>query len=61
MIDSENPWGGPEQFLMVELRHVNALLATIAEEQAGGGSVTIPLKQDVLPHMDELTPAASRI
>lgn len=46
---------------MVELRHVNALLATIAEEQAGGGSVTIPLKQDVLPHMDELTPAASRI
>ena len=51
----------PHTYGLCETADVNILLATIAEEQAGGGSVTIPLKQDVLPHMDELTPAASRI
>jgi len=51
----------PHTYGLCETADVNVLLATIAEEQAGGGSVTIPLKQDVLPHMDELTPAASRI
>jgi pentafunctional AROM polypeptide len=51
----------PHTYGLCETDDVNVLLAKISEEQAGGGSVTIPLKEKVIPHMDELTPAAVRI
>ena len=36
-------------------------METINSEKFGGGSVTIPLKEDVLPKMDLLTDSARRI
>ncbi|KJZ78889.1 Pentafunctional AROM polypeptide [Hirsutella minnesotensis 3608] len=50
--------GLPHQYELCETDDVSTLRAVLQSSDFGGASVTIPLKQDVMDLVDEVTPAA---
>ncbi|OAA44366.1 pentafunctional AROM polypeptide [Metarhizium rileyi] len=50
--------GLPHDYHLHETCSVESLVEVLHSEDFGGASVTIPLKRDVIPLVDELTPAA---
>lgn len=53
--------GLPHQYHLCEASTTENLPALLLSENFGGASVTIPLKQEIIPLLDELTPAARTI
>jgi shikimate dehydrogenase len=53
--------GFPHVYERCDREDVADVIRTIRSEACGGGSVTIPHKESVLPFMDELTEAAKQI
>ncbi|KAG6037541.1 hypothetical protein E4U41_005007 [Claviceps citrina] len=50
--------GLPHEYHLFETSSTEQLLEVLRSESFGGASVTIPLKRDIIPLLDELTPAA---
>lgn len=53
--------GTAHAYSKIETDDVQVALKTISEPSFGGGSVTIPLKEALMPHVDELSESASAI
>ncbi|KOS19500.1 Pentafunctional AROM polypeptide [Escovopsis weberi] len=53
--------GLPHRYQLFETDRVEDLLHLLRKPGFGGASVTIPLKRDVMKHVDVLTPAAKMI
>lgn len=53
--------GLPHHYGLLETDQVTDTLDTLRREGFGGASVTIPLKRDIMEHLDELTEAAATI
>ena len=51
----------PHLYDRCETDNIDVAIAKLKESDSGGGSVTIPLKEDMFKRMDELTPAAKTI
>lgn len=56
-----NSTGLPHEYHLHETSSVENLNIILQSETFGGASVTIPLKRDIIPLVDELTPAARMI
>ena len=53
--------GLPHEYGLLETDHADDMVDTIRSPSFGGGSVTIPLKLDVMPLIDSIDPAAQTI
>jgi pentafunctional AROM polypeptide len=53
--------GLPHEYGLTETDVVKDVLPILHSQDFGGASVTIPLKRDIMEHVDELTPAARMI
>jgi pentafunctional AROM polypeptide len=53
--------GLPHEYQRLETDKVEDVLEVLRSPDFGGASVTIPLKQDIMPHLDELTDAVKII
>lgn len=53
--------GFPHRYERYDTEDVAEVISTVKSEGCGGGSVTIPHKEVVMPHMDELTESAQLI
>jgi len=53
--------GLPHSYCLLETQSFNKNKEAITADNVGGASVTIPSKLDVIPFLDELTPAAKVI
>lgn len=53
--------GLPHHYSRLETDDANDVLSTIRSPDFGGASVTIPLKLDIIPHLDAITDAAKAI
>jgi pentafunctional AROM polypeptide len=56
-----NQVGLPYHYDRLETDNVNDVTDVLRRHDFGGASVTIPLKRDIMSHLDELTPAARMI
>ena len=53
--------GAPHRYERYDTEDAAEVIRTVKGALCGGGSVTIPHKESVMPHMDELTDSARRI
>jgi len=53
--------GLPHSYSRFETANVTDILPMIRSPTFGGGSITIPLKLDIIPHLDAIDPAAATI